>query len=81
MEVVDHLDQITARLRRMDDRLGGGPLPDLVPQHLRYVTGMLDERTYTGAVGQRLHGTAGDRRTSSTKASRLGASRSPVPTT
>ena len=60
MKVVDHLDQITARLRRMDDQLGGGQLLDLVHQHLRYVTGMLDTRSYTDAVGRRLHGTAAE---------------------
>lgn len=60
MEVVDHLDQITSRLRRMDDQLGGGQLLALVHQHLRYVTGLLDERRYTDTVGRRLHGTAAE---------------------
>ncbi len=60
MEVVDHLDQITARLRRMDDQLGGGQMLALVHQHLRYVTGLLNEHRYTDTVGRRLHGTAGE---------------------
>lgn len=60
MQVVDHLDQITARLRRMDDQLGGGQLLDLVHQHLRYVTTLLDQRTYTDTVGRRLHTTAAE---------------------
>ncbi|WP_285697378.1 hypothetical protein [Actinomadura sp. NBRC 104412] len=60
MPVVDHLDHITARLRRMDDQLGGGRLLDLVHQHLRFVTGLLDERRYSDAVGRRLHGAAGE---------------------
>jgi tetratricopeptide (TPR) repeat protein len=60
MQVVDHLDQITDRLRRMDDQLGGGQLLTLVHQHLRYVTALLDQRRYTDSVGRRLHGTAGE---------------------
>lgn len=60
MQVVDDLDQITARLRRMDDQLGGGALLVLVQQHLRYVTGLLNEHRYTDPVGERLHGTAGE---------------------
>jgi tetratricopeptide (TPR) repeat protein len=60
MEVVDHLDQITARLRRMDDQLGGGRLLDLVHRHLQYVTGLLGERGYAETVGRRLHATAGE---------------------
>lgn len=60
MDVVDHLDQITARLRRMDDRLGGGQLLDLVHQHLRYVTGLLNDYRYTAAVGHRLHSSAAE---------------------
>lgn len=60
MTVVDHLDQITARLRRMDDQLGGDRLLDLVHQQLRFVTSLLDERRYTDAVGRRLYGTAGE---------------------
>ncbi|TDD59355.1 hypothetical protein E1293_46490 [Actinomadura darangshiensis] len=60
MQVVDHLDQITAGLRRMDDQLGGGKLLDLVHQHLRYVTGLLDQHSYTDAVGRRLHATTAE---------------------
>jgi hypothetical protein len=60
MQVVDHLDQITAQLRRMDDQLGGGPLLNLVHEHLRYVTALLDQRAYTDTVGKRLHTAAAE---------------------
>lgn len=60
LDVVDHLDQITARLRRIDDRLGGGQLLDLVHQHLRYVSGLLNQHRYTDTVGRRLHATAAE---------------------
>lgn len=58
--VVDHLDQITAQLRHMDDLIGGGQLLHLVHEHLRYVTSLLRERRYEDTVGRRLHATAGE---------------------
>ncbi|WJK32392.1 hypothetical protein O7610_16575 [Solwaraspora sp. WMMA2065] len=59
-EVVDHLDTITASLRRMDDHLGSGQTLGLVCQHLATVVEVLRERRYTDSVGRRLHGTAGE---------------------
>ena len=59
-EVVDHLDAITASLRRMDDHLGSGQTLGLVRQHLRTVVGVLGERSYPDSVGRRLHATAGE---------------------
>jgi len=58
--VVDDLDDIVGRLRRMDDQLGSGALLHLVRAHLRYVLGLLDQRHYTDTVGRRLHATAGE---------------------
>lgn len=59
-EVVDHLDTITAGLRRMDDHLGGGQTLGLVRQYLSAVVGLLEHRRYTDTVGRRLHATAGE---------------------
>lgn len=59
-EVVDHLDTITAGLRRMDDHLGGGHTLGLVHQHLTGIVALLEERRYTDTVGKRLHATAGE---------------------
>jgi len=59
-EVVDHLDAVTASLRRMDDHLGSGQTLGLVRQHLATVVAVLRDRRYTDSVGRRLHGTAGE---------------------
>lgn len=59
-EVVDDLDAITARLRCMDDQLGGGPLLRLIHEHLRYVTTLLSEGRYSDTTGRRLHATAAE---------------------
>ena len=59
-EIVDDVDDITARLRRMDDRLGGGSLLALVGEQLRYVTSLIENRRYREAVGRRLHGSAAE---------------------
>ncbi|HKR48275.1 MAG TPA: hypothetical protein VJT72_01630 [Pseudonocardiaceae bacterium] len=58
--VVDDLDDIVGRLRRMDDQLGSGTLLHLVRANLRHVLGLLDQRRYTDSVGRRLHATAGE---------------------
>ncbi|MBV9730089.1 MAG: hypothetical protein JO309_11935 [Pseudonocardiales bacterium] len=58
--VVDHLDDIAGRLRRMDDQIGSGTLLPLVRAHLRHVLGLLDQRRYTDSVGRRLHATAAE---------------------
>ncbi|MGH3889238.1 MAG: tetratricopeptide repeat protein [Pseudonocardiaceae bacterium] len=60
MAVVDHLDGIVGRLRRMDDQIGSGTLLQLVRGQLRYVLGLLEQRRYTDTVGRRLHATAGE---------------------
>ncbi|WP_326551635.1 tetratricopeptide repeat protein [Micromonospora sp. NBC_01813] len=59
-EVVDHLDTVTASLRRMDDHLGSGQTLGLVRRHLATVVEVLRERRYTDSVGRRLRGTAGE---------------------
>jgi hypothetical protein len=58
--VVDDLDDIVGRLRRMDDQVGSGTLLHLVRAHLRHVVGLLDQRRYPDSVGRRLHATAGE---------------------
>ncbi|MGH3887600.1 MAG: hypothetical protein ACRDSZ_13715 [Pseudonocardiaceae bacterium] len=58
--VVDDLDDIVGRLRRIDDQLGSGTLLHLVRAHLRHVVGLLDQRRYPDSVGRRLHATAGE---------------------
>ncbi|MGI5145114.1 hypothetical protein ACQEVC_01720 [Plantactinospora sp. CA-294935] len=59
-EVVDHMDAVTASLRRMDDHLGSGQTLGLVRQHLSTVVDVLRGRRYPDAVGRRLHSTAGE---------------------
>lgn len=60
VHVVNHLDAITARLRHMDDQLGGGPLLRLIHEHLRYVTTLLSQGRYDDTTGRRLHATAAE---------------------
>ncbi|MGH3916458.1 MAG: hypothetical protein ACRDTC_24065, partial [Pseudonocardiaceae bacterium] len=60
MAVVDHLDGITAHLRRMDDQLGGGAQLPAVRDHLRNVLSLLEQRSYPDPVGQRLYATTGE---------------------
>ncbi|MFF5265018.1 hypothetical protein ACFY4C_39550 [Actinomadura viridis] len=59
-DVVDRLDDMTASLRRMDDKVGGGQLLHLVREHLRYVTTLLRTGRYNDSVGRRLHATAAE---------------------
>ncbi|MBO4209129.1 hypothetical protein [Micromonospora echinofusca] len=59
-KVVDHLDAVTASLRRMDDHLGSGQTLGLVRQHLSTVVGVLRGRSYSDSIGRRLHATAGE---------------------
>ncbi|WP_026185088.1 hypothetical protein [Salinispora vitiensis] len=59
-DVVDHIDAITADLRRMDDHLGGGQTLGLVRQHLSTVTNLMTQRSYTDTVGRRLHSSAAE---------------------
>ncbi|MGH3867922.1 MAG: tetratricopeptide repeat protein [Pseudonocardiaceae bacterium] len=58
--VVDDLDVIVGRLRRMDDQLGGETLLPLVRANLRQVQNLLGQRRYSDTVGRRLHATAGE---------------------
>lgn len=55
--VVDHLDDVTARLRQMDDRIGGGSLVRVVRTQADYVGGLLRNGSYTDSLGRRLHAT------------------------
>ena len=57
---VDSLDDITAKLRRMDDQMGGGALIDLVQAQISFVARLLREGRYTDSLGRRLHGTLGE---------------------
>lgn len=60
MTVVDGLDDVTGKLRRMDDQVGGATLLPLVRDQLRHVLRQLDQRSYTDTVGRRLHATAAE---------------------
>jgi hypothetical protein len=57
---VDSLDDITAKLRRMDDQMGGGALIDLVRAQISFVARLIREGRYTDSLGRRLHGTLGE---------------------
>jgi len=59
-EIVEHLDTITDRLRRMDDQLGGTQTLALVRQHLATVIDLIEQRRYDDTVGRRLHTTAAE---------------------
>jgi hypothetical protein len=56
-KTIDYLDDMTARLRQMDDQMGGGSLIDLVRGQAAYVAGLLRDGKYTDSTGRRLHGT------------------------
>ena len=58
--LIDGLDDMVGRLRRMDDQGGSGTLLQLVRGQLRYVLDLLDQHRYTDSVGRRLHATAGE---------------------
>ncbi|MBC8093062.1 MAG: hypothetical protein H7Y15_14210 [Pseudonocardia sp.] len=60
IEVVDHLDAMTDRLRRIDDQVGGANSLDLVSAHLTMIRELLQNRRYDEAVGRRLHASAGE---------------------
>lgn len=59
-KLVDDLDDMAGKLRRMDDQMGGGPLIDLVSAQAGYVAGLVRDGRYTDSVGRRLHGTLGE---------------------
>ncbi|HEY8524746.1 MAG TPA: hypothetical protein VIL48_07285 [Acidimicrobiales bacterium] len=56
----DHLDTITDRLRRMDDRVGGGSLAEKVRVQIDQVTSLMDNGSYTDSIGRRLHATTAE---------------------
>ena len=58
--LVHDLDDITGKLRRMDDQMGGGSLIDMVTAQTGYVASLLREGAYTDSVGRRLHMTLGE---------------------
>jgi hypothetical protein len=57
---VDAIETMTAQLRRMDDRLGGGTVLDLVPAQVRHVRSLLTDHAYTESIGTRLHAAAAE---------------------
>jgi tetratricopeptide (TPR) repeat protein len=59
----DHIpavEEITARLRRMDDQGAGGAVLDLVRSQTRHVLDLLRNYRYEAATGLRLHAVAAD---------------------
>jgi hypothetical protein len=47
---VDSLDDITGKLRRMDDQMGGGSLIDLVRAQISFVARLMREGRYTDSL-------------------------------
>ncbi len=60
LSTVDQVDAITASLRHMDDQHGASTLLAMVQTHLRYVAGLLRNRTYDDIVGKRLLSSAAE---------------------
>ncbi|MGQ0779296.1 MAG: hypothetical protein ACT4NY_33590 [Pseudonocardiales bacterium] len=58
--VVDDLERVADARRRLNDALGGGTMFGAVREDLRLVTEMLDNASYTEAVGLRLYGVAAE---------------------
>jgi transcriptional regulator with XRE-family HTH domain/tetratricopeptide (TPR) repeat protein len=59
-KMLDDLDDMAAKLRHMDDQMGGGTLIDLVSAQARYVTSLIRDGKYTDSAGRHLHGTLGE---------------------
>ena len=59
-EHVTAVEEITARLRRMDDQGAGGAVLDLVRSELRHVLDLLRHYRYETATGLRLHADAAE---------------------
>jgi transcriptional regulator with XRE-family HTH domain len=59
-ELVDDLDDMSGKLRQMDDQMGGAPLINLVSAQASYVADLLRDCRYTDSIGRRLHGTLGE---------------------
>lgn len=58
--VVDDLERVADARRRLDDTLGGGTVFRAVREDLRLVIEILDNASYTEAVGQRLYAVAAE---------------------
>jgi hypothetical protein len=58
--VVDDLERVAGARRRLNDAIGGGTVFPAVREDLRLVTEMLDNASYTEAVGKRLYGVAAE---------------------
>ncbi|GAA2214143.1 hypothetical protein GCM10009850_096070 [Nonomuraea monospora] len=59
-EIVTWIENRIPSLRRMDDKLGGAKLRDLVGAELHLVSELLANGTYTSRVGRRLFDAAGE---------------------
>jgi transcriptional regulator with XRE-family HTH domain len=59
-KVMDDLDDMTGKLRHMDDQMGGGSLIDMISAQARYIAALLRDGKYTDSIGRRLHGTLGE---------------------
>ena len=55
--VINHLGEITDSIRRMDDRVGGGSLVNVVLGQVTYVQALLRDGRYTDSVGRDLWAT------------------------
>jgi hypothetical protein len=58
--LVEDLEHLVSLRRRMDDEHGGEPLLEMLHADLRFVVDLLKHRSYTGDVGRRLYGVAGE---------------------
>ncbi len=57
---VSSIEDMTAQLRRMDDRFGSGAVLSLVSAQVRYVVELLRDYSYTSSAGTRLHAAAAE---------------------
>jgi len=55
--MIDNLNDMTEKLRNIDDQTGGDPLIDMVSAQAQYITALLRDGKYTDSIGRRLHGT------------------------
>lgn len=59
-DIADHLDDVAAHLRQMDDRLGGGTMVEVVRSQANHVNRLLRDGRYSDSVGRQLHRTMGE---------------------
>lgn len=57
---VDTIETVTAQLRTMDDRFGGGTALKVVKGQIQFVLDLLRDHRYTESVGTRLHQTVAE---------------------